>query len=103
MLPKSNKRYINAIKKIWLTLYSFVAIPNIVYANTVVGKIIGYACDWLSGEIGVGIGTLVIIYSGFQMLEGHIELKNLVTRGIGVGVIIGGAYIGGNVFHIGSI
>ena len=97
------KTCINILKNIALTLSAFFAMPNFAFANTVVGKIIGYGCDWLSGEIGVGIGTLVIIYSGFQMLEGHIELRTLVSRGIGVGIMVGGAYIASDVFHIGSI
>jgi type IV secretory pathway VirB2 component (pilin) len=98
-----SKDLIRLIKNSVIAFYVLLVIPNVAFATTtVVGQIIGYACEWLSGEIGIGLGMLVIIISGFQMLEGHIDAKALGSRAIGVGMIVGGAYIGTNIFHLGG-
>lgn len=90
------------IKKFVLVIGGFIAIPQAAFAQTAVAEIIGYACSWLSGEIGAAIAVLVVIHSGYEMLSGESDKKKLATRCIAIGLIIGGAYIATDVFHIGG-
>jgi type IV secretory pathway VirB2 component (pilin) len=85
---------------LWLSV--LLTLPSIAFAGTKVAEIVGYLCDWLSGEVGAAIAVLVVIYSGYEMLEGRLEKRTLAGRCIAIGLIIGGAYIATDIFHIGD-
>jgi type IV secretory pathway VirB2 component (pilin) len=99
---KHRKILLKKVKHSILWLGLLISLPNIAFAGTKVGEIIGYLCDWLSGEVGAAIAVLVVIYSGYEMLEGRLEKKTLAGRCIAIGLIIGGAVVATNVFHIGE-
>lgn len=64
-------------------------------------QIISNICTYLSGAPAVGIGTLAIIYSGYEMYHGEIDKKKMLVRCLAIAITIGGAYIGKNILMAG--
>ena len=90
------------LKKIILSIGFIFGIPQIAFAQTAVAEIIGYGCSWLSGEVGACVGVAIIIFSGYEALNGKIEKEKAFYRAVGIGLIIGGSYIATDIFHIGG-
>lgn len=79
-----------------IILFSLILlITNFAFAEgDTVTTVIYNVCHWLSGPPGVGMGILGTIYSGYEFMHGEIQFGKLLKRSIGMGLIIGGAYIG---------
>jgi len=54
-------------------------------------------CNWLSGPPAIGIGILAVIYSGYEMVQGEIAKQKMIVRCLGIGLVIGAAFIGKNI------
>lgn len=98
----SLKKRSSAIKNQWqkLLLALLCYFPVGAYAglsggsDDTVTTIIYNLCNWLSGTPAVAVGILAVAYSGYEMLEGQIEKRTLITRCVAIGLIIGSTYIG---------
>lgn len=88
------------IKKTIFVTSALIALPTSAFATTEVGRIIGAACDWLSGEVGASIAVLAVIYTGYEMISGEIDKKKFAIRCVAIGMIVGGAYITTNILGV---
>lgn len=95
------KKRINQLIKYTNLFFILTLTPGIVFADSVVATVINNACDWLSGEIAGAISVLIVVWSGFEMLNGELEKKKFITRLVGVGLIYGGSYLAKSVFFKG--
>ncbi|TAK77635.1 MAG: hypothetical protein EPO11_02400, partial [Gammaproteobacteria bacterium] len=99
---KNKDKKLRRIKKWFLVSSVFFALPQAAFAQTKVGEIVGYLCDWLSGEIACSIAVLVIIYCGYKLIRGQQTVHEFGLYAIGMGLVIGGATIATDIFHIGG-
>ena len=94
-------RFKNKFHKIKSSIILFLLLsPSLAFAQTEVGRIVRDVCTWLSGEIAGGIAVLAVIYSGYEIMQGEIEKKRFVARIIGIGLVVGGAYITNNILGV---
>lgn len=68
------------------------AISPSAFASDAITTVVYNVCDWLSGVVAIAVGVLVVIWSGYEMLQGNINKGKLLVRCVAIGLIIGGSY-----------